>query len=178
MQNDMHRDHELIRKFQNGDSKSFDKLVRAYLPQMMGFFIKITNDRMLAEDLCQDVFLKLFKYLKKFRFESTFKTYLYRININTANTWITRNKWRNILGLDKVPEPTQLNQDIERDWKQIELKEAISRLPKKQRSVVLLRVNDEFSYSQISEITGMSEATAKVNFHHAKKKLIEIINEK
>ena len=122
----MHKDHELIRKFQNGDSKSFDKLVRAYLPQMMGFFIKITNDRMLAEDLCQDVFLKLFKYLKKFRFESTFKTYLYRININTANTWITRNKWRNILGLDKVPEPTQLNQDIERDWKKIELKEAIS----------------------------------------------------
>ena len=66
MQNDMHKDHELIRKFQNGDSKSFDKLVRAYLPQMMGFFIKITNDRMLAEDLCQDVFLKLFKYLKNF----------------------------------------------------------------------------------------------------------------
>lgn len=94
----MHRDHELIRKFQNGDSKSFDKLVRIHLPEMIGFFITITQDKMLAEDLAQDVFLKLFKYLKNFRFESTFKTYLYRINLNTANTWITRNKWKNILG--------------------------------------------------------------------------------
>ena len=177
MQNDMHRDHELIRKFQNGDSKSFDKLVRIHLPEMIGFFITITHDKMLAEDLAQDVFLKLFKYLKNFRFESTFKTYLYRINLNTANTWITRNKWRNILGLDKVPEPMGWSKDVENDWKRKELKNAIARLPKKQRSVVLLRINNQFSFSQISKIIGISEATAKVNFHHAKKKLVEIINE-
>ena len=177
MQNDMHRDHELIRKFQNGDSKSFDKLVRIHLPEMIGFFITITQDKMLAEDLAQDVFLKLFKYLKNFRFESTFKTYLYRINLNTANTWITRNKWKNILGLDKVPEPIGWSKDVENDWKRKELKNAIARLPKKQRSVVLLRISNEFSFSEISKITGISEATAKVNFHHAKKKLMEIINE-
>ena len=174
----MHRDHELIRKFQNGDPKSFDKLVKIHLPEMIGFFITITQDQMLAEDLAQDVFLKLFKYLKNFRFESTFKTYLYRINLNTANTWITRNKWKNILGLDKAPEPMQWNQDVEKDWERKELRDAIVRLPKKQRNVVFLRINNEFSFSQISEITGMSEGTAKVNFHHAKKKLMEIINEK
>ena len=173
----MHRDHELIRKFQNGDSKSFDKLVRIHLPEMIGFFITITQDKMLAEDLAQDVFLKLFKYLKNFRFESTFKTYLYRINLNTANTWITRNKWKNILGLDKVPEPIGCSKDVENDWKRKELENAIARLPKKQRSVVLLRISNEFSFSEISKITGISESTAKVNFHHAKKKLMEIINE-
>ena len=80
--------------------------------------------------------------------------------------------------MDKAPEPMQWNQDVEKDWERKELRDAIVRLPKKQRSVVFLRINNEFSFSQISEITGMSEGTAKVNFHHAKKKLMEIINEK
>ncbi len=177
MQNDMHKDHELIRKFQKGDSKSFDQIVRIHLPEVIGFFITITNDQMQAEDLAQDVFLKLFKYLKGFRFESSFKTYLYRINLNTANSWMTRNKWKKILGLDKVPEPVYQSKEIEEDWMKRELRGAIALLPQKQRNVVLLRINDQFSFSQISKITGMKEGTAKVNFHHAKKKLMEIINE-
>ncbi len=66
---------ELIKEFQNGNKASFDELVKRHLPDTYGFFIKFTADEVEAEDLAQDVFIKMFKALKKFRFESEFKTY-------------------------------------------------------------------------------------------------------
>ncbi len=71
----MKNDNELIQQFQKGSKAAFDELVRKYLDEVYNFFIKITNDPMDAEDLAQDVFLKLYKSLKKFRFEASFKTY-------------------------------------------------------------------------------------------------------
>ena len=132
---------------------------------------------MVAEDLSQDVFMKLYKNLKNFRHESSFSTYLYRINMNTANTWITRNKWKNILHIDQVPDRGEIDRTNEEEWKRKELWDGISKLPKKQRTVVMLRISDSLSYKEISNITGMSEGSAKVNYHHAIKRLKEILDD-
>ena len=167
----MPSDHELIRKFQKGDPDAFDEIVRRHLPNVMGFFINITRDEMAAEDLAQDVFYKLYKHLKRFRFESAVTTYLYRINTNTANSWITRNKWRNLLHLDQAPDRGEKDNRLEREWTKEELWAAIERLPRKQRTVVMMRIAQELPYREIAQITGMSEGTAKVNFHHALKTL-------
>ena len=167
----MPSDHELIRKFQKGDPEAFDEIVRRHLPNVMGFFINVTRDEMAAEDLAQDVFYKLYKHLKRFRFESAFTTYLYRINTNTANSLITRNKWRNLLHLDQAPDRWEEDNRLEREWTKEELWAAIERLPRKQRTVVMMRVAQELPYREIAQITGMSEGTAKVNFHHALKTL-------
>ena len=72
MTNDMPEDNDLIREFQSGDEKSFDKLVEKHLQNVFGFFLKITSDKMTAEDLSQDVFMKLYKNLRNFRHESSF----------------------------------------------------------------------------------------------------------
>ena len=88
----MPEDSDLIRKFQSGDESSFDELVKKHLGNVFGFFFKVTGDNMAAEDLAQDVFMKLYKNLKNFRHESSFSTYLFRINSNTANSWITKKK--------------------------------------------------------------------------------------
>ena len=173
----MHDDNNLIQKFQSGDEKSFDKLVEIHLHNVFGFFLKITRDEMVAEDLSQDVFMKLYKNLKNFRHESPFSTYLYRINMNTANTWITRNKWKNILHIDQVPDRGEIDRTNEEEWKRKELWDGISKLPKKQRTVVMLRISDSLSYKEISNITGMSEGSAKVNYHHAIKRLKEILDD-
>tara|TARA_B100001996_G_C18435700_1_gene506343 strand:+ start:35 stop:559 length:525 start_codon:yes stop_codon:yes gene_type:complete len=173
----MHDDNNLIQKFQSGDEKSFDKLVEIHLHNVFGFFLKITRDEMVAEDLSQDVFMKLYKNLKNFRHESSFSTYLYRINMNTANTWITRNKWKNILHIDQVPDRGEIDRTNEEEWKRKELWDGISKLPKKQRTVVMLRISDSLSYKEISNITGMSEGSAKVNYHHAIKRLKEILDD-
>tara|TARA_Y100001958_G_C20937686_1_gene345456 strand:- start:66 stop:614 length:549 start_codon:yes stop_codon:yes gene_type:complete len=176
IENNMPEDSDLIRKFQSGDENSFDELVKKHLNNVFGFFLKVTGDSMVAEDLAQDVFMKLYKNLKNFRHESSFSTYLFRINSNTANSWITRNKWKNILHLDQTHERGEIDSSIEKDWARKELWDEISKLPKKQRTVVMLRINETLSYKEISAITGMSEGTAKVNYHHALKKLKEVLD--
>ena len=176
MTNDMPEDNDLIREFQSGDEKSFDKLVEKHLQNVFGFFLKITGDKMTAEDLAQDVFMKLYKNLRNFRHESSFSTYLFRINTNTANSFITRNKWKNILHLDQAPERGELDRSTDKEWERKELWDGISRLPKKQRTVVMLRISDALSYKEISEITGISEGSAKVNYHHAIKRLKDILD--
>ena len=169
-------DNELIQKFQNGDEKAFDQLVRNNLNNVFGFFMKVTRDEMSAEDLAQDVFMKLYKNLKNFRHDSNFSTYLYRINSNTVNSWITRNKWKNLLHLDQAPDKGEYDIKNETEWSKEELWNEISKLPNKQRRVMILRITDSLSYSEISKITGMSEGTAKVNFHHGLKKLKEVLS--
>lgn len=169
-------DNELIQKFQNGDEKAFDQLVRNNLNNVFGFFMKVTRDEMSAEDLTQNVFMKLYKNLKNFRHDSNFSTYLYRINSNTVNSWITRNKWKNLLHLDQAPDKGEYDIKNEAEWTKEELWNEISKLPKKQRRVMILRITDSLSYSEISKITGMSEGTAKVNFHHGLKKLKEVLS--
>jgi len=169
-------DNELIQKFQNGDEKAFDQLVRNNLNNVFGFFMKVTRDEMSAEDLTQDVFMKLYKNLKNFRHDSNFSTYLYRINANTVNSWITRSKWKNLLHLDQAPDKGEYDIKNEAEWTKEELWNEISKLPNKQRRVMILRITDSLSYSEISKITGMSEGTAKVNFHHGLKKLKEVLS--
>ena len=172
----MEDDHELIKRFQGGDNQAFNELVRRHLSNTIGFFYNITSSKMDAEDLAQDVFFKLNKYLKKFKFDSKFSTYLYRVNTNTANTWFKRNKWKNLLHLDQADERGERDDTLEKSWTRKELWNAISKLPKKQREVVLLRIGEELPYKNISRITGISIGSAKVNFHHALKKLKKELN--
>ena len=172
----MNNDHELIKLFQKGDQTAYDRLVRKYLYNTVGFFYTITGDKMVAEDLAQDVFFKLFKTLGNFRFKSAFSTYLYRINLNTANSWFTRNKWKNLLHLDQILNQQKNDTSIATEWLSKELWDAISNLPKKQRSVVVMRIAEELPYKEISTITGMSENTAKVNYHHALQTLKKVLN--
>ena len=63
VKDEMKNDHELIKLFQKGDKSAYDRLVRKYVHTTVGFFYKITGDRMVAEDLAQDVFLKLFTFI-------------------------------------------------------------------------------------------------------------------
>ena len=172
----MENDHELIKLFQNGNQTAYDRLVRRHLSNTVGFFYTITGDKMVAEDLAQDVFFKLFKTLKNFKFQSAFSTYLYRTNLNTVNSWFTRNKWKRFLHLDQILNQQKIDTSVEKGWIKKELWDAISNLPKKQRSVVIMRIAEELPYKEISNITGISEGTAKVNFHHALRTLKDALN--
>ena len=163
----MRTDNELIKEFQEGKEAAFNELVDRYLSSTYGFFTKFTNSKEEAEDLAQDVFIKMYKALKKFRFESEFKTYLYRANINMSNTYLRRNKWKNMLHLDQISEPEYIDTTNEDEWKRKELWDAIARLPKIQRMVVTMRTTENLPYKEIAKIMNISENSAKVNYHHA-----------
>ena len=173
----MKTDNELIKEFQEGDEDAFNKLVKRHLHDTYGFFIKFTGDEIEAEDLMQDVFIKMYKALKKFRFESEFKTYLFRANVNMSNTYLRRNKWRNLLHLDQAPEPGYVDTSHENEWRKKELWDAVAKLPSRQRMVVTMRIAQEMPYRDISKIMGISENSAKVNYHHAFKTLKEFFKE-
>jgi len=162
----MKNDNELIRQYQDGSIAAFDELVRRYLDETYYFFIKITNDPMDAEDLAQDVFLKLYKSLKKFRFEAYFKTYLYRVNINAANNYLGRSKWRKWLHLDDSPEQIDDSPSAESDWTKRELWDAVAKLPKTQRMVVTMRVAQNMPHKDIASIIGISEGAVKTSYHY------------
>jgi RNA polymerase sigma-70 factor (ECF subfamily) len=162
----MKNDNELIKQFQNGSVGAFDELVRRYLDEVHRFFIKFTNDPMDAEDLAQDVFLKLYKSLKKFRFEAEFKTYLYRVNVNTANNYLRRSRWRKWLHLDQSPEQIDDAADIESEWTKSEIWDAVAKLPTKQRLVVMMRVAQNMPHKDIAAVIGVSENSVKSSFHY------------
>ena len=172
----MQNDHDLIKEYQNGNISAYDQLIKNHLSNTVGFFFNITGDRMVAEDLAQDVFFKLYTHLKKFRFESKFSTYLYRVKLNAANSWLKRNKWKNILHLDQAPDKGERDTELEQEWTRKELWDAVAKLPNKQRKVVIMRIAKEMPYKEISKVTGMTEGTAKVNFHHAVRSLKEWLN--
>ena len=163
----MRTDNELIKEFQEGKEAAFNELVDRYLSSTYGFFTKFTESKEEAEDLAQDVFIKMYKALKKFRFESEFKTYLYRANINMSNTYLRRNKWKNMVHLDQISEPEYIDTTNEDKWKRKELWDAIARLPKIQRMVVTMRTTENLPYKEIAKIMNISENSAKVNYHHA-----------
>ena len=163
----MRTDNELIKEFQEGKEAAFNELVDRYLSSTYGFFTKFTDSKEEAEDLAQDVFIKMYKALKKFRFESEFKTYLYRANINMSNTYLRRNKWKNMLHLDQISEPEYIDTTNEDEWKRKELWDAIARLPKIQRMVVTMRTAESLPYKEIAKILNISENSAKVNYYHA-----------
>jgi RNA polymerase sigma-70 factor (ECF subfamily) len=163
----MRTDNELIKDFQEGSEEAFNELVKRYLSSTYGFFRKFTNSNEAAEDLAQNIFIKMYKALKKFRFESEFKTYLYRANVNMSNTYLRRSKWRNMLHLDQAPESSFIDNSVEDTWLKKELWDAIAILPKRQRMVMTMRLTQNTPYKEIANILGVSENSAKVSYHHA-----------
>ena len=98
----MKSDQELIKDFQKGNNHAFNTLVEKHLYNTIGFFIKITGNQSEAEDLAQDVFIKMYKALKKFKYGENFKTYIYRSNVNIDNSYFRIKKFKNILNIDKL----------------------------------------------------------------------------
>jgi RNA polymerase sigma-70 factor (ECF subfamily) len=171
----MKSDNELIRDFQAGNDAAFDDLTKRYLNTVYDYFLRVTNDEMEAEDLAQNVFLKLYKSLKKFRFEAEFKTYLYRVNLNHINSYFKKSRWRNLIHLEDQENLFHENDDYEKTWTRKQLYLEINALPKKQKSIVMMRIIQNLPYADISNILGISENSAKVNYYHAVQKLKKIL---
>ena len=172
----MDEDHFLIKEFNDGNIESFNKLIKKYLNSTYNFFLKVTGDIMVSEDLTNEVFLILFKKLNKFRYQAKFSTYFYRIKLNKANSWIARDKWKKLLHLDQIKDPLISKLRIEKEYVKIELRRQINKLPKKQREIVFLRIYEQLSYKRIFELTGINENSAKVNYFYALKTLKRKMN--
>jgi RNA polymerase sigma-70 factor (ECF subfamily) len=176
-------DTELIEAINSGKHGLFQELVKRYEQRLYNFGLRMCGDICDAEDLVQDTFLNVFKYLKDFRFETKFKNWLYRIATSTCIKKRRKSKFapdREISLDDYAPKDNgSVPTDIP-DWAQlplaqllneelsINLKEAILSLPEKYRLVVVLRDLEGFSTAETAQILNLKPSNVKVRLHRAR----------
>lgn len=129
-----------------------------------------------ANDILQNTCIKIWNAIDNFRGESALYTWLYRIAGNEAITFINKNKKRNEITIEQTSAQYRSATDnIDADEMTAKLQRAIDTLPDKQRQVFILRYYDEMPYEQIAEISDTSVGALKASYHHAVKKIEEIL---
>ena len=170
-------DRELAERFRSGERGAFDVLVRRHQKgvwRMVRRYVKHDAD---AADVTQQVFVRAFKGLATFRGAASVRSWLYRIAINCALTWIRDHRREQPAEIDEdsLTQMPIAPANIASDQDGARLREAIAQLPPKQKLVLELRVFDDLSFKEVAELADCTENTAKVNFHYAVKKLREIL---
>jgi len=172
-----HDDTVLIRAVQSGDLTAFDKLVLKHKDRLFNMVYWFLGDYNEANDCAQETFIKAFKSIKKFRFESAFSTWLYRIAVNTCKNRIKSSAYRwkkrtvsletssgskndNPLSEIVNDSPTPV-MALEKKERMIQIQTAIHSLPEEQNQVVVMRDIQGLSYQDISDITGLNLGTVK-----------------
>ena len=142
------------------------------------FYIK---DRQLAEDVFQEVFYKVMKNYHKFQHQSSEKTWLTRITINTCKDLLRTNWIKRVTTFSTCQEPQSDYEapfDIEKQEEYQELYQMIQKLPTKYKDVILLFYYKELSYEEISQILGIPEGTVRSRLARARTKLKKMISER
>jgi RNA polymerase sigma-70 factor (ECF subfamily) len=173
-------DLELVELFQQGNEAAFNELVRRYQEKVYWIARRFVNDHDQADDVVQEVFVKVYSALKQFRGESSVYTWLYRITVNVALNALRKQRIKNFIRIDEFfetaeDESEQPDAIVERDEQQALIEEAIARLPEKQKAVFILRYHEELPYEEISHILNTSVGGLKANYFHAAKKIGEYI---
>jgi RNA polymerase sigma factor (sigma-70 family) len=175
-------DHELLAKIRNPETRNygFNMLVRTYQQKVYWLARKMVVDHDDADDVTQEVFIKVHKAIDTFREDAQLFTWLYRIATNECLTFIKRKRRRFFLPLGDVE--GELAAKIEAtpsapaDEIQKKLQKALLTLPDKQRLVFNLKYYEDMSYEQMAEVTGTSEGALKASYHHAVKKIEEFLS--
>jgi RNA polymerase sigma-70 factor, ECF subfamily len=170
-------DRELAERFRDGERAAFDVLVRRHQKGMWRLARRYVKSDSDAADITQLAFVRAFRGLAAFRGTATVRSWLYRIAINCALSWLRDHRREQPAEIaedaltDHNPAPAQLSAGDDRAW----LRRAIAQLPPKQKLVLELRVFDDLSFKEVAELADCSENTAKVNFHYAVKRLRDIL---
>ena len=176
-------DLDLVRRFKNGDTSGFNEIVRKYQKQVYWVIRKMVQDHDEADDITQEVFIKVHTAIKDFREESNLFTWLYRIAVNYSINHIKKAKVKNTVSVELVVEQIEshdkrADEEIDEVTKRRILEEAIETLPAQQRAVFNMRYYDQLQYDEIADILGKSTGGIKANYFHAVKKIGEFVKGK
>lgn len=177
------KDSELIRLLSNPETRNagFNHLVREYQEKVYWQVRRMVVNHDDANDITQEVFIKIYKYIHKFRKDSKLYTWIYRIAANTSISFLNKKKLKYLISFDDVK--SELNRVIDNDnslsGDKVEkiLYKAMNELPPKQKLVFQLKYFNDLKYEVISEITGTSVGALKASYHLAVKKIEEFISE-
>lgn len=167
-------DNELIRRFQKDDERAFDELVKRYLLPIYRYAKTFFADNDVAEEITQEVIIKVWKNLKKFKVSQPFKPWLYTIIRNTALDELKRRKPYFFSQMSKDDEVTfeeTLESDLELPHEVFEaarrkdqIEEVLKSFDPKKQEIIILHLYDDLTFQEISEVIGMPLNTVKSLF--------------
>jgi len=174
-------DRELLQQFRQPETKerAFTAIIKKYQEKLYWHTRRMVVDHDDANDVLQNVFIKVWKGLENFREDSQLYTWLYRIATNECLTFMEQQKKRGTISFTDVEEglSNKVKADSNFDANKLEwkLQVAIQQLPEKQRVVFNLRYYEEMPYQEMSRILDTTEGALKASYHHAAKKIEEFI---
>jgi RNA polymerase sigma-70 factor (ECF subfamily) len=176
-------DNYYVEKIRNGETNNFATLLERYSKQVFSLIVRVVGRREEAEELTQDVFVKVFRSIDSFRGESSFSTWLYRIAYNMAIS-ATRKTTKEFVAIDEnVMNNYSDEQDDDSDdesdasLKVEYLNRALEQLPVDERAMILLFYKEDKLMSEIAEITGLTVTNIKTKIFRIRRKLLVIMKE-
>jgi RNA polymerase sigma-70 factor (ECF subfamily) len=173
----------LIAACLSGRSGAFDVIVERHHRSVYQLCYRFVGNHEDASDLSQDTFLRAYRGLRSFRGQSSIATWLYRIGVNVC---LNRVSAKNPLAKGSEPMDGRDLPDVRsesapdrllRDERRARVRQAIARLPRKQRATLILRMYHEMSHQEIADVLGSSVGAVKANFFHALGNLKKILGE-
>ncbi|MDW7679009.1 MAG: RNA polymerase sigma factor [bacterium] len=176
-------DAQIMLQVKNGDAKAFEQLVEKYKLPIINFCLRFSGNKDDAEDLAQDVFVRVFQAAERYEDRAKFSTWLYRIAVNLCLNHQRRKKLITFLSLDRNHHDSseRSSDNLEALFssstpeREYELKEqqrlvqqAINSLPENQKTVVILYRYHNLSYQEIAKILNISISAVESRLHRAK----------
>lgn len=170
-------ENRLVELSKQGDEEAFVVLVKRYKTKVFNMAYSFTRDRETADDLAQEVFIKVYYALEKFKFKSGFGTWLYRISINHIKDYLRKHARERHISFETLGREPSLSEDeITKKEKAQEtadrkklLYQAMRSLPEKHQVILTLRDIQGHSYEEIAGILKLSPGTVDSRLHRARK---------
>lgn len=178
------QDQLIINKVLQGNTNAFAELVNTYKDLVFTLALKMVKNREEAEEVSQDTFIKAFKNLSKFKGDSKFSTWLYKITYHNCLDRFKKNeKEYNTRSIEtmvsfNVSSSDDVLKSMEKEDRAKMLKECLEELPEEERTVLWFFYYKELSLKEIIEVTQFSEGNIKVKLHRARKRLLAIVQER
>jgi RNA polymerase sigma-70 factor (ECF subfamily) len=175
----LYTDDILVDKVLKGDSKAFETLIKKHQGMVYNYLYKLTLNKEDAEDMTQEVFIKVYNSLYNFEKKSNFSTWVFKIAINTLSSHFRKKKDYDlnkdeVLMNIKCSEKDIPEEALDLKEKRQETLKILEGLTLEQKNAIILKYIKGFSYKEIGEILGVNEDSAKMKVHRAKKKLCNI----
>jgi len=171
-------DEEILLQFKDPASKekAFRNLLHNYQERLYYHVRRYVHNHEDANDILQNTCIKVWNAIDNFRGDCALYTWLYRIAGNEAITFLNKNKKRNEVDIEQTSAQYRGASDgISADEMTLKLERAIDSLPDKQKQVFIMRYYDEMPYEKMAEISETSVGALKASYHHAVKKIEEIL---